>query len=87
MCNSSKQLQPNTLEKDLSEETLNLKHDAEKSVSQFFSKFYGKNFDFKLSEIDFLSDKLLIDFSSTQTSDDFFQYGRTNRNYTTKTGE
>ncbi len=80
------QLSPNTAVKELSEETLSLKHDAEKLVSQFFSKFYGENFDFKLLDVDYLSDKVLIDFSSTHTSDNFFQCGRKNRNYTTKTG-
>ena len=82
----TKQLKPNTLAKDLSEETLHLKHEAEKLVSQFFSKFYGKHFDFKLLDIDYLSDKILIDFSSTHVSDDFFQCGRKNRNYTNKIG-
>ena len=82
----TKQLEPNTLARDLSEETLNLKHDAERLVSLFFSKFYGENFNFKLLDIDYLGDKILIDFSSTHVSDDFFQCGRKNKNYTTKTG-
>ena len=82
----TKQLVPNTTVKELSEETLKLKHEAEKLVSQFFSKFYGKNFGFKLLDIDYLSDKILIDFSSTHTSDDFFQCGRKNRNYTKTNG-
>lgn len=78
----TKQLVPNTSAKELSEETLSLKHEAEKSVSEFFSKFYEENFDFKLLNIDYLSDKILIDFSSTHVSDDFFQCGRKNRIYT-----
>ena len=82
----SKQLTPNTSTKELSEETLRLKHEAENAVSRFFSKFYGKNFDFKLLDIDYLSDKILVDFSSNHTSDDFFQCGRKNTNYTNKIG-
>ncbi len=79
-------LKLNISENELSQEVLQAKHEAEKLVSQFFSKFYGKHFDFKLLDIDYLSDKILIDFSSTHTSDDFFQCGRKNRNYTNKIG-
>ena len=81
-----KQMQPTTLAKELPEETLRFKHEVEKAVSQFFNKFYGKNFDFKLLDIDYLSNTILIDFSCNHTSDKFFQCGRKNRNYTNKIG-
>ena len=79
-------LKLNISENELSQEVLQAKHEAEKLVSQFFSKFCGKNFDFKLLDIDYLGDKILIDFSSTHACNDFFQCGRKNRIYTKNGG-
>jgi len=82
----TKQLSPNTAVKDLSKEVLQAKHEAEQAVSKFIKLFNGCDYNFKLLDVDYLSDKVLIDFSSTHTSDDFFQCGRKNRNYTKTNG-
>mgnify|MGYP007070214744 CR=1 FL=1 len=82
----SKQLKPNTLAKNLSDEVLQAKHEAEQAVSKFIKLFNGCDYNFKLLDADYLSDKVLIDFSSTHISDNFFLCGRKSKNHTTKTG-
>lgn len=72
----SKQLEPNVLAKDLSEEILKAKNEAEIAVSKFIKLLKGCDYNFKLLYLDLMTGKVLVDFSSQHDSNDFLEIGK-----------
>lgn len=72
----SKQLEPNVLAKNLSDEVLQAKHEAEIAVSKFIKLFKGCDYNFKLLYLDLMTNKILVDFSTLHNGDDFLEIGK-----------